>query len=404
MRRILSSLCVTLLMLGGAASAGAGDASQTMRIGVLADMSSVYAAIGGPGSIVAAQMAVDDFGGKLLNQNVEVVGVDHQNKPDVASAVVRNWVENENVIAIADNATSSTALAVQALMKDLKKATVLTSGAGSVALVEDQCSPAGVLWTWNTRSTAKSTAAAALNEGKKKWFFITADYAFGHGLQAEAEAVVKANGGEIVGSVRHPLNSADFSSYLLQASNSGADIIALANAGADMVNTMKQAREFGLGTGDQSVTALISFMPDIHAVGLEAAQGLLVAQNFVWNRTPETRAWSERFKAKQGVMPSDVQIGVYSSVSHFLKAAQAAGTVDPVKVVEKMQELPVNDVFATNGTVRKDGLMTHELYLVQVKSPAESKEPWDYFEIKRPVTVEEAYWPLEQSKCYLVNN
>jgi len=404
MRKILSSICATLLVLGAAGQAGAQDATKPMKIGVLADMSSVYAGIGGPGSIVAAELAIEDFGGKLLNQPVEVVAVDHQNKPDIASATVRNWVENENVIAIADNATSSTALAVQALMKDLPKATVLTSGAGAIALVEEQCSPVGVLWTWNVRTTAKSTAAAAVNEGKKKWFFITADYAFGHGLQAEAEAVVKANGGEVVGSVKHPLNTADFSSYLLQAQNSGADIVALANAGTDMINTIKQAREFGLGKDGQSVTALISFMPDIHAIGLEAAQGLLVAQTFVWNRTPETRAFAERFKAKRGVMPSDVQVGVYSSVSHFLKAAQAAGTVDPVKVVEKMREMPVNDIFATNANIRRDGLLAHELFLVKVKSPEESKEPWDYFEIKRPVTIEDAYWPIEQSKCSLASH
>jgi len=402
MRKMFSKMVCALAAMTAATGAFA-QSLPPVRIGVLADMSSLYSAIGGQGSIVATQLAVEDYGGKVLGRPVEVISADHQNKPDVASATVRRWLANENVVAITDNATSSPALAVQALLKEQPKALLLTSGAGAVGLVDEQCSPVGSLWSWNTRTVARAVPTAALAQGKKKWFFMTADYAFGKSFQAEAEKVVKAGGGTVAGSVLHPLNTQDFSSYLLQAQASGADIIALANAGGDTTNAIKQAHEFRLGTGKQSLTALLAFSTDIHALGLENAQGLLVLESFIWNRTPETTAFSRRFYARHKAMPTSVQAGAYSATLHFLKAADAAGTLDPLKVMEKMRELPVHDMFITNGRLRQDGLVTHDYYLAEIKTPAESKEPWDYYKVLRTVTADEAFWPLSESKCPLVH-
>lgn len=388
---------------GFATGASAQDASKPMKIGVMSDQSSLYAAIGGPGAMVATQLAVEKFGGKLLGQPIEVISADHQNKPDIASSIARRWMENENVVALTDNATSSAALAVQALVREQKKMVVLSSGAGAVALVDDECSPVGALWAWNTRTTARVAAQASIAEGSKKWFFITADYAFGHLLEGEAMTVVKASGGEVVGSVRHPLNTADFSSYILQASSSGADIIALANGGGDTINALKQIREFGVTEGGQKVTALMTFATDIKSIGLDLAKGLLVTSSFVWNRTPESTAFSEEFFKRHGAMPTDVQAGAYSSTLHFLEAAEAAGTVEPEKVIAKMRELPVDDgVFATNGKLREDGLMLHDVYLSRINSPDEAESEWDMYDVVRVVPAEEAYWPLSESRCPLV--
>lgn len=379
-----------------------GQSSGGVRIGVMSDSSSVYSAIGGPGSFLAAKLAAEDFGGSVLGKPIEVIAGDHQNKVDVASALARRWTDEMGVTAFADVATSSTALAVQALEKEQRKAVVLISGAGARALGDEACSPVGILWTWNTYSMATGTAGAAVKQGYKKWFMLAADYTFGHALEKDATEVIKAAGGEVVGSVRHPLNTPDFASYLVRVPATGANVIGLANAGGDTVNAIKQGGEFGLKESGISMAALLTFITDVHAIGLKQAQGLLLTTSFYWNRTPETRAWAMRFFKQRGAMPTMVQAGVYSGVSHYLKAVQAAGTTEARAVVTKMRELPVRDIFTDNGKIREDNVMLHDMYLAKVKSPADSKEPWDYYEILRKIPAEELYWPLSKSKCPLV--
>jgi branched-chain amino acid transport system substrate-binding protein len=384
------------------AQAQATGSTGGVRIGVMSDSSSLYAAIGGPGSYVAAKLAVEDFGGSVLGKPIEIIVGDHQNKVDVALALARRWVDEMGVTAFADVATSSTALAVQALENERQKAVVLISGGGARALSDDACSPVGINWVWNTYSVATGTARAAVKQGYSKWFMLAADYAFGQALEKDATEVIKAAGGEIVGSVRHPLNTPDFASYLVRALQSGANVIGLANAGGDTVNAIKQGEEFGLKEAGIHMAALLTFITDVHAIGLKQAQGLLLTTSFYWNRTPETRAWSMRFFKLHGAMPTMVQAGVYSSVSHYLKAVQAAGTTEARTVVAKMHEMPIHDIFADNGRIREDNVMVHDMYLAKVKSPSESKEPWDYYEILRRIPADELYWPLSASKCLLV--
>ncbi len=375
---------------------------NAVRIGVMSDSSSLYAAIGGPGSVVAAKMAVEDFGGSVLGKPIDVIAADHQNKVDVASAIARRWVDEMGVTAFADVATSSTALAVQALEKERQKAVVLISGGGARALGDEACSPVGVLWAWNTYSMAAGTANAAVKQGYKKWFILAADYAFGKALAGDATKVIEASGGEVIATVRHPLNTSDFSSFLVQAQRSGADILGLANAGGDTVNAIKQAGEFGLKKAGIKLAALLIFITDVHSLGLEQAQGLLLTTPFYWNCTSETRAWSMRFFKIHGAMPTIVQAGVYSSVMHYLKGVKAAGTTEPKAVIAKMREIPINDIFASNGRIREDNVMIHDMFLARVKSPAELKEPWDYYEIFRTIPAADAYWPISESKCPLV--
>lgn len=386
-----------------AATPGVAAAQSTggVRIGVMSDSSSLYAAVGGPGSFVAAKLAVEDFGGSVLGKTIDIVQGDHQNKVDVATGIARRWTDEMGVTAFADVATSSTALAVQALEKEQQKAVVLISGGGAKALSDDQCSPVGVNWVWNTYSVSAGTANAAVKAGYKKWFILAADYAFGHALERDATEVIKAGGGEVLGSIRHPLNTPDFSSFLVRAQQSGANVIGLANAGGDTVNAIKQGGEFGLKKSGVNMAALLTFITDIHAIGLKEAQGLLLTTPFYWNRTPESRAWSMRFFKQHGAMPTMVQAGVYSSVSHYLKAVKAAGTTDPKTVVAKMRELPVDDMFA-KGRLREDHVMVHDMYLARVKTPEQSKEPWDYYEIVRTIPADDVYWPLSASKCPLV--
>ncbi|NKE66112.1 ABC transporter substrate-binding protein [Ramlibacter sp. RBP-2] len=402
--RILNAL-VAVAVTGALPFAAVGQtaANAPLKIGVMTDLSSLYSPIGGKGSGVATRMAVEDFGGKVLGRPIEVVVGDHQNKVDVATALAKRWVDVDGVRAFSDVAASSTAIAVQAQERDRQKAVVLISGGGARPLADEECSPVGTLWSWNTYSVGSSTARALVERGAKKWFFITADYAFGHSLEKAVGDVVKASGGTVVGSVRHPLNSPDFSSYLLRAQSSGADVIALANAGGDMINGVKQAGEFGITESGKKLATLLTFITDIHGIGLKQAQGLTLTTSFYWNRTPETRAWSQRFFKQQGAMPTMVQASTYSSVLHYLKAVQAAGTDEPKAVMAKMRELRVNDkVFAENGWIREDGIMMHDFYLAQVKKPAESKEPWDYYDIVATIPAEKAFWPLSESKCKMV--
>lgn len=393
---VVGSICLIASAAAHAQSAGG------VRIGVMSDSSSLYAAVGGPGSYVAAKLAVEDFGGSVLGKPIDVISGDHQNKIDVATALARRWVDEMGVTAFADVATSSTALAVQALEKERQKAVVLISGGGARALGDEACSPVGISWTWNTYSMAVGTASAAVKEGYNKWFILAADYAFGQALEKDATDVIKATGGQVVGSVRHPMNTADFASYLVRVQQSGANIMGLANAGNDTVNAIKQADEFGLRESGVHIAALLTLITDVHAIGLKQAQGLLLTTPFYWDRTPESRAWSMRFFKIHGAMPTIVQAGVYSSVSHYLKAVQAAGTTEPNAVVAKMREMPIHDIFADNGRIREDNVMVHDMFLARVKSPSESKEPWDYYEILRRIPADELYWPLSESKCPLV--
>lgn len=375
---------------------------NVVKIGVLNDQSGVYADLAGNGSVIAARMAVEDFGGKVLDKPIEVIFADHQNKPDVATPIVNQWIDIDKVDAVVDVPTSSVALAVQEITKN-KNRVHLNSTAGTSDLTGKACSPTGIHWTYDTYALANSTGRALTADGGNTWFFITADYAFGHALEKDTSAAVIAQGGKVLGSVNTPFPNQDFSSFLLQAQASGAKVIGLGNAGGDTINAIKQAQEFGITAGGQRLAGLLVFISDIHSLGLQVTQGLVLTTAFYWDRNDETRAWSKRFGERNGGrMPTMVQAGVYSAVHHYLAAIKAAGTDEAKAVVAKMREMPVNDFFAQNGQVRADGRMVHDMYLVQVKSPQESKYPWDYYKILRVVPGNEAFRPMDQGGCPLV--
>ena len=389
-----------------ALSAGAAHAQQysdgKVKIGVLTDLSGFYSDLSGKGSVEAAKMAVEDFGGKVNGIPVEVVAADHQNKPDIASAIARKWYDAEGVDAIVGLVNSGAGLAVRQVSREKGKIDI-NSGAGSTALTNAQCSPTGFHWAYDVYALAVGTGNAVVKEGGDSWYFLTADYAFGHDLENQTAKVVKADGGKVLGDVAHPQNSSDFSSYLLQAQASKAKIIGLANAGGDTINAIKQAKEFGITQGGQKLAGLLVFISDVHALGLDTAQGMLLTTSYYWNRDEASRAFAKRFAARMGGrMPTMVQAGVYSSVLHYLKAVQAAKTDQGVKVADEMRALPVHDFFAQNGKVRADGRMVHDMFLAEVKSPAESKYPWDYYKILRTIPGDEAYMPLADSTCPLV--
>src|SRR5262245_1823126 len=387
------------LLLTGSVVANAAD---EVKIGVLTDMSGVLSAIDGPGALLAAQMAIEDFGGKVLGKKIELVSADHQNKVDIGQAIAARWFDVEGVDMITDLPNSSVALAVQNVGKNKKKV-VIVSGAGTTDLTGTACSPTGIHWTRDTYAIARGTANAVMDAGAKSWFFITADYAFGHAIERDSADTVRSRGGTVVGNVRAPFNTADFSSFLLQAQNSNADTIALANAGSDATNSIKQAKEFGLTKdGRRQVIALSFFITDAHSLGLEAAKGLVATTGFYWDRNDATRAWSKRFFNVHKAMPTMTQAGVYSATMHYLKAVDAAKTKDADTVITKMREMPVNDFFASNGQIRPDGRMVHDLYLVQVKPPEESKYPWDYYKVLRTIPGDQAFRALLPSECPLV--
>ena len=386
------------LLLSTAVSAQVSN--DAVRIGVLTDMNGNLASLSGKGSVVAATMAVEDFGGKVLDKKIEIVSADHQNKADIGAQIANQWIDVEGVDMIIDVPNSSVALAVQEIAKQ-KNRVFIASAAGTAALTGKACSPTGIHWTWDTYAAAVSTAKAIVDEGNKNWFFLTADYAFGHAMEADVSRIVKAQGGKVAGSVRHPTNTSDFSSFLLQAQASGADVIALANGGSDTSNSLKQAQEFGL-TKKFKIAALAIFITDVHALGPQAAQGLLLTTAFYWDRTPESRAWSKRFFERHGAMPTMSQAGVYSAVMHYLMAIATAKTDQAVPVVASMKAAPINDMFATNGKIREDGRMVHDMYLVQVKAPADVKQPWDYYKVLRTVKGDEAFRSLSDSDCPLV--
>ncbi|MCH2395730.1 MULTISPECIES: ABC transporter substrate-binding protein [Oceanibaculum] len=381
-----------LALSAGSALAQVSD--DVVKIGVLNDQSGTYADLAGPGSTLAAQMAVEDFGGTVLGKKIEVVFADHQNKPDVGSSIVNRWIDAEQVDVVVDVPTSSVALAVQEIT-NRKGKVHLNSTAATSDLTGKACSPTGVHWTYSTTALANGTGKAIVAQGGKNWFFLTADYAFGHALERDVSKVVKEAGGEVKGVVRHPFPNQDFSSFLLQAQASGAQVIGLANAGADTINSIKQAGEFGITQAGQKLAGLLVFLSDIHSLGLDTAQGLQLTTGFYWDMDDEARAWSKKFAARHnGAMPTMAQAGVYSAVAHYLKAIKEAGTDDGKKVVDKMKELPVKDFFARNASLRADGRMVHDMYLVEVKKPSESKGPWDYYKVLRTISGEEAYGPM----------
>jgi branched-chain amino acid transport system substrate-binding protein len=394
---VIGLFSVGLLLGGGAAAQAPGGA---VRIGILNDQSGPYADFGGKTSVDAARMAVEEVGGKVLGRSIEIVVGDHQNKPDVASAIARRWFDTEGIGAVADLTNSAVALLVQQIAKEQGKVT-LSTGPATTRLTNEDCSPTGFHWAFDTYSQAVGTARAVVAEGGKSWFLLVADYAFGHQMASDLGKVVSANGGSIVGEVRHPLNTADFSSFLLRAQSSKAQIIGLASAGADTINSVKQAAEYRLAAGGQKLAGLVVVISDVHALGLATAGGLVFTTAFYWDRDDASRAWSRRFSQRTGRMPGMVQAGTYSAVLHYLKAVAAAGTDDGKAVAAKMRELPVDDAFA-KGSVRADGRMMHDMYLVEVKTPGESKAAWDYYKVLRRIPAEEVAQPLADSKCALV--
>ena len=404
MKRKLLSTLVAGLGLAGAGMAQAQISDNVVKIGVLNDMSGIYADIAGPNSVVAARMAVEDFlKTSKSGLKVEVVSADHQNKPDVGSNIARQWYDKDGVDAIFDVPTSSVALAVSQITREKGKA-FINSGAGTADLTGKACSPNTVHWTYDTWMLAHGTGSAIVKNGGDSWFFLTADYAFGNSLQEEASKVVNANGGKVLGAAKHPIAATDFASFMMTAQQSKAQIIGLANAGADTVNAVKAAREFGLigPNSKQTLAGLLMYITDVHALGLKTASGLMLTEGFYWDMNDETRAFSKRYFAKMKKMPNMSQAGAYSSTMHYLKAVQAAKTDETAKVMTQMKSTPINDFFAKNGRIREDGRMVHDMYLFQVKSQGESKYPWDYFKLVATVPGDKAFLPLSQSKCPMV--
>ena len=400
MKKAISIACTTALaaLSGGVQAQVSGG---VVKIGVLTDLSGTYSDVAGPGAVQATKMAIEDFIAKEKPDfKIEMVSADHQNKADIASNKAREWFEREGVDTATELVTTSVALAVMKIAKE-KDRIALMSGPASTPITNEQCNDVTVHYTYDTYALANGTAKAVTKQGGKSWFFLTADYAFGQALEKDASAVVTANGGKVLGSVRHPFPGSDFSSFLLKAQSSGAQVIGLANAGADTTNAIKQAAEFGI-TPTQSLAGLLMFITDVHSLGLKATQGMYLTDGFYWDLNDETRAWSKRFFGVQKKMPTMVQAGQYSSVYHYLKAVKAVGTDDTKKVMAQMKKTPINDFFAKNGQIREDGRMVHDMYLIQVKKPADSKYPWDYYTIKATIPAAEAFQPLAQSRCPLI--
>jgi branched-chain amino acid transport system substrate-binding protein len=401
----MRSLAATLLAgLAFAASGGAATAQisdDVVKIGVLTDMSSLYADATGKGSLAAVQMAVADYGSKVKGKPVEVIAADHQNKPDVGVNIARNWYDNEKVDAIFDVPTSSVALPISALTREKNKINI-NSGGGSSDITGVACSPNTVHWTYDTYSLSNVAGKAMVKRGEDTWFFVTADYAFGMALERDAANIVKETGGKVLGDVRHPLNSSDFSSFLLQAQASKAKVVALANAGGDTTNALKQASEFGITKGGQKMIALLQEITDTHSLGIRETQGLIVTDAFYWDMNDETRAFSKRFLEKVGHMPTMIQAGLYSATMHYLKAIEAIGTDEAPKVMAQMRATPINDFFAKGGKIRIDGRMVHDMYLFEVKKPEESKGEWDLYKLIATVPGDEAFRPLDKGGCPLV--
>jgi branched-chain amino acid transport system substrate-binding protein len=398
----LKAVAAAALLALGAGTASAQISGNVVKIGILSDMSSLYADIGGPGSVIAAKMAAEDFKAKEKGITVEVVSGDHQNKPDVGSQIANRWYDTEGVDVIVDTPNSGVALAVNQITRDKKKL-FLNSGAASSDLTGKACSPNTIHWTYDTWMLANGTGGAIVKTGGNTWYFMTSDYAFGHALERDTSEVVKKAGGQVVGAVRHPLNNQDFSSFLLQAQASKAKIIGLANAGGDTVNSIKQAAEFGIVKGGQQLAGLLVFLSDVHGIGLDKAQGLILTETFYWDLNDQTRAFAKRFAAQSGgKYPTMVQAGVYSAVLHYLKAVEALKSDDGTKVAEQMKKTPTDDPLFGKGTIRADGRKIHPAYLFEVKKPSESKGPYDYYKVRATIPAEQAFRPLAEGGCSLV--
>jgi branched-chain amino acid transport system substrate-binding protein len=395
---------VTGLLAAGVLFGGSAAQAQTkpLKLGYILDMSGLYADITGPGSEMAAKMAAEDFGGEVLGRKIEIMAADHLNKADLSASIARDMLDNQGVEAILDVAASATALAASEIAKARNKIIVF-NGPGSIRLSNEACGPYTVHYVFDTFAQANVTGLATVKQGLDSWFFLTADYAFGQDLEKDTTAVVTKSGGKVIGSVKHPLNTADFSSFLLQAQSSGAKVVGLANAGGDTINAIKQAAEFGLTRkGGQKLSPLLAFVTDIDSVGLETAQGLLLAEAFYWDLNDETRAFSKRFMDRTKRVPTSAQAGVYSSTLHYLKAVKTAGSTDAAAVMKVMKDTPINDMFAKNGRIREDGRMVHDMYLFEVKKPSESKARWDDYKLLSTVSGEDAFQPLSASRCPLV--
>jgi branched-chain amino acid transport system substrate-binding protein len=395
------AVAVTISAAAQVEIAWAQFTGEGVKIGVMNDMSGLYADLSGQGSVEAARMAIADFGGTVNGKKIELVSADHQNKPDVGGAIARQWYDNDGVDVIVDVPTSSVALAVQDVARERKKV-FLISGAASSDLTGKACSPTGIHWTYDTVALANGTGSAVVKAGGDTWFFITADYAFGHALERDTAAVVTASGGKVLGSVKVPLNTPDFSSYLLQAQASKAKIVGLANAGGDTINSIKQAAEFGLVEGGQKLAGLLVFVTDINSLGLKTANGLQLTEAFYWDQNDETRAWSKRFMEKISHEPTMVQAGVYGAIMHYLNAIKATGSDDGLTVVKKMKETPVNDFLTKNGKIQESGRLIRDMYLFEVKKPAESKGAWDYYKQIATIPGEQAFKRPGGNECPLV--
>ena len=399
MKRVICAVAAVAIALGLSTAA---NAQQKVKIGVLNDMSGLYRDLGGPGSLEAAKLAVEDFAKINPNLKVEIVSGDHQNKPDIGSSIATKWFDNEGVDAIFDVPTSSVALAVSQVAANKNKVFV-GSGPASSDLTGSKCNANTVHWTYDTWALANGTGSAIVKTGGDTWFFLTSDYAFGHALERDTEAVVIKNGGKVLGKVRHPLNTADFSSFLLQAQSSKAKIIGLANAGGDTTNAIKQAAEFGIVKGGQNLAGLLVFITDVHALGLPTAQGLIFTEAFYWDLNDKTRAFAKRFaELDRGIHPTMIHAGVYAATLHYLKAVEALKSDDGTKVIAKMKEMPTDDPLFGKGTIRADGRKLHPMYLFEVKKPSESKAPWDYYKLRATTPADQAFRPIDQGDCPLV--
>jgi branched-chain amino acid transport system substrate-binding protein len=403
MKRKLIHALVAAVFAAGAAATHAQTAklsNDSVKIGVLTDLSGLYSDIGGQGSVTAAQMAVEDFGGTVLGKKIEVVSADHQNKADVGAQKAREWIDRDGVDMITDGLNSAVALATAKVVAE-KKRILIDTGAASTRLTNEDCTPYTIHHTYDTFALANGTGRAVVKQGGDTWFFLTADYAFGHSLEKDTAEVVKASGGKVAGSVRHPLNASDFSSFMLQAQSSKAKIVGLANAGGDTINSIKAANEFGI-TKNQSLAGLLVFITDVHSLGLKPTQNMYVTEAWYWDLNDDTRKWSKRFFEKMKKMPSMNHAGVYSAVTMYLNAVKATGTDDADTVMKWLRENKHSDMFGKNMVVREDGRLLHDMYLMQVKKPEESKTPWDYYNVRQVIPAAEAFQPLSASRCPLV--
>ncbi len=396
--RTATVIAGALLCALALATVAAGAQDKVLRVGIITDMSGQYKDGNGPGSVIAAQMAAEEIGGAVAGRKIEIISGDHQNKPDIASSIVREWIDNQHVDLVAEGVNSAVALAIMNVTAERNKP-FLISGAGSSDITGKNCTPSSIHWTYDTYASSNATAKAIVKRGGKSWFFLTADYAFGHALERDASKMVIAAGGKVLGSVRHPFGTSDMSSFLLQAQAAKPDIVGLANAGADFRNAVAQADEFGVRSGGAQIVALQVTLTDVPALGLEHAHDLLFTDSFYWDRTPETRAFAQAFFKRHGAMPTSYQAGVNSALRHYFKAVAATNSTDTATVIKWMRENPVNDFFAQGGKVREDGRMVHDMYLMRIKKPEESKSKWDLYEYLDTVPGEQAFRPMSEGGC-----